>query len=61
MAVNKIEWECPYTLKSGRECGKKHPVAWDTEFDSPCDGESLLCKRHEKYDTECGVNYNVTR
>jgi len=42
----KIEWECPYELKTGRVCGKKHLVEWDNHFDSPRDPEDLYCPRH---------------
>ena len=59
--IEYVNWKCPFTLKNGKECGKLHIVAWDTDYDSPCDGESLLCLRHEKYDTECGVQYDSKR
>lgn len=46
--IKYIDWDCPFSLKNGRECGKKHRIAWDTKFDSPCDGESLYCPKHTR-------------
>jgi len=46
-----LAWRCPHTLRTGRECGRLHWVAWDKEYDSPHDGESLYCSEHrEKQD-----------